>query len=135
MRTRLGPDDRGDVVLGWLTKLVATLAVVGVLGFDAVSLGSGRFQAEDHAQGAARAASAAWQGDKRVQVAYDAALAEVVEAGDTIDTIDTADFTVAADGAVTLTLHHEVSTLLVHRVAPLRDLAVLTATVTSRTSG
>ncbi len=131
MRTRQGPDDRGDIVLGWLTKLVLTLAVVGVIGFDAASLGSGRFQAEDHAQDAARVATGAWQADKRVQVAYDAALAEVVEGG---DTIDTADFAVGADGAVTLTLHHEVSTLLVHRVGPLRDMALLTATVTSRPS-
>lgn len=127
MRTRLGASDHGGIVLGWLTKVAVSLAVVGVVGFDVASLGSGAFQAEDHAQRAARAAANAWQGDKRVQVAYDAALDEVVRDG---DTIDAGSFSVAANGAVTLTLRREVPTLLVQRVAPLRDRALLTATVT-----
>jgi len=47
--------DRGDIVLGWLTKLVVTLSLLGVVGFDLISLASARFQGEDHAQSVVRA--------------------------------------------------------------------------------
>lgn len=121
--------DRGDIVLGWLTKLVAGLAVLGLVGFDAIAMGATRFQAEDHAQTAARAAVSSWATDKDVQKAYDAALAEVSDEGDTLD----ADaFTVAPDGAVTLRLRREVPTMLVAKVPQLRDWTVVTRTVTGR---
>ena len=77
--------DRGDIVLGWLTKLVLVLSVLGLIGFDGVSLVATRFQAEDHAQVAVRAAAAAYQGPTDLQRAYDAAVAAVAEDGDTID--------------------------------------------------
>lgn len=119
--------DRGDIILGWLTKLTASLAVVGVLGFDAVSLGAGRFQAEDHAQQAARAAVEAYSSSRDLQKAYDAAVAEVLDDG---DTIETGSFTVAPTGAVTLTLVREVPTVLVEKVGPLREYATVSRTVT-----
>ena len=121
-------DDRGDIVLGWLTKLVATLAVLGVIGFDLVSLGTARFQAEDHAQSAVRAANDAYAGSKDLQAAYDAALAEVVEHG---DTIDPQSFSVAPDGTITLTLHRTAPTMLVEKIAPLRPWADVERTVTA----
>jgi hypothetical protein len=121
--------DRGDIVLGWLTKLVVTLAVLGVVGFDLISLGSARFQAEDHAQAAARAAGEAFTSGKDLQAAYDAALAEVLEHG---DTIDPQTFTVAQDGAVTLTLHRTAPTMVVEKLPPARDWAEIDVTVTAR---
>ena len=121
--------DRGDIVLGWLTKLMATLAVLGVLGFDAISLVSTRFQAEDHAQTAARTAAETYRSSKNLQAAYDAAVAEVARHGDTIEPTT---FTVAPDGAVTLTLRRTASTMLVEKVGPLRDWALVETTVTGR---
>ena len=121
-------DDRGDIVLGWLTKLVVVLAVLGVIGFDLISLGTARFQAEDHAQSAVRAASSSYASGKDLQQAYDAALAEVVEHG---DTIDPQTFTVTPDGAVTLTLHRTAPTMLVEKIAPLREWADVRRTVSA----
>jgi hypothetical protein len=123
--------DRGDIVLGWLTKLVATLAVLGVIGFDAISLVSTRFQAEDHAQTATRTASETYRSSQSLQAAYDAAVAEVAVHGDTIDPTS---FTVGTDGAVTLTLRRTASTMLVEKVGPLRDWTRVETTVTGRTS-
>ena len=125
----LGMDDRGDIVLGWLTKLVAVLAVLGVLGFDAISLGAARFQAEDHAQLAARAAAESYRTGKDLQAAYDAAVAQVLEYG---DTIDPQTFTVAPDGTVTLTLQRVASTMVVERIGPARDWVNMTSTVSAR---
>ena len=121
-------NDRGDIVLGWLTKLVATLAALGVVGFDLISLGAARFQSEDHAQSAVRAAAAAYRATPNVQAAYDAAVAEVAQHGDTIDATS---FSVTPDGRVTLTLHRAASTMLVEKVAALRDWADVTATVSA----
>jgi hypothetical protein len=121
--------DRGDVVLGWLTKLVVTLSVLGVVGFDLVSLGAARLQAEDHAQSAVRAASSAYRTPTDLQAAYDAAAAEVAEHG---DTIDPRSFTVAPDGAVTLTLHRTAATMVVEKIGPLRDWTQVFRTVSGR---
>ena len=123
--------DRGDIVLGWLTKLVVTLAVLGVVGFDLVSLGTARFQAEDHAQAAARAANASWKSAQDLQRAYDAALAEVAEHG---DTIDPQTFTVGTDGNITLTLHRVAPTMLVEKIGPARSWAEVDVTVSARPS-
>ena len=124
-------DDRGDIVLGWLTKLVASLAVLGVLGFDAVSLVSSRFQAEDHAQSAVRAASESYRSAKNLQQAYEAAVAEVTDAG---DTIAPESFQVAPDGQITLTLRRTAATMVVDRIPPARGWAEVDVTVTGRPS-
>ena len=121
--------DRGDIVLGWLTKLVVTLAVLGVVGFDLVSLGAARFQAEDHAQAAVRAANDSWKSAKDLQAAYDAALAEVLEHG---DTIDPQTFTVSTDGNITLTLHRTAATMVVEKIGPARRWAEVDVTVSAR---
>lgn len=121
------PRDRGDVVLGWLTKVVATLAILGLMGFDAMSLAVARVQAEDSAQQAVRAASVSYSTTKDLQAAYDAAIAKVSPAG---DTIDPEGFSITPEGAVTLSLRREAPTLLVEKIPPLRKYTVATRTVT-----
>ncbi len=124
-------DDRGDIVLGWLTKLVVVLGVLGVLGFDAISLGTSYFQAEDHANTAARAASDTHRAGSapNVQAAYDAALAEVLEHG---ETIDPQSFTISPQGEVSLTLRRTAPTLVMEKVGPLRSFAEIERTVTAQ---
>ena len=125
--------DRGDIVLGWLTKLVVVLAVLGVVAFDLVALGVGRLQAEDRAAAAARAAVSSWSSSKDVQAAYEAALARVAEDGGALeDTIDPGSFRVDPDGAVTLTLRHTATTLVVEKVGPARPWATSSVTTTAR---
>lgn len=118
--------DRGSIVLGWLTKLTLTLAVLGVVVFDVIAITSARFTAEDHAQEAARAASAAYRTPADLQLAYDAALAAVTVHG---ETIDAESFTITPEGSVTLTLRRTAPTLVVAKVAPLRPWADVKATV------
>ena len=119
--------DRGGIVLGWLTKLAVGLSITGLVGFDLVSLGASRLHAEDHAQTAARTAVESYTGPKDLQAAYDAALAEVLGEG---DSIDTQTFAFTPDGTVTLTLHTTAPTLLVHKLAPLREYTKVQRTVT-----
>lgn len=127
-----GPGDRGDIVLGWLTRITVVLALLGVVGFDLVSMGAGRLQAEDDAQSAARAAVTSYKADQDLQRAYEAALAHVAKTGAAGSTIAPEGFSVAPDGAVTLTLQHTSPTLVVEKVAPIRSWATASATVTGR---
>lgn len=124
----LGMNDRGDIVLGWLTKLTVVLAALGVIGFDAISLTTARFQAEDHAQAAVREARDAYRGSNDLQTAYNAALAEVAQHG---DTIDPQTFTIGPDGRVTLTLHRKASTMLVEKIPQLRPWTEVRQTVSA----
>lgn len=120
--------DRGDIVLGWLTKLAVTLAVLGVIGFDAVSVGAAHFSAEDRAQTAARAASAAYSSPADLQRAYEAAYFTALEQG---DTIEPGDFSIEPDGRVTLTLQRTAPTMVLEKIAPLRRWAEVRTTVSA----
>jgi hypothetical protein len=110
--------DRGDVVLGWLTKLVVVLGLVGLVAFDGISVAQAHFQAADRATTAAGAAADEYKTSHDVQKAYNAAFATVT--GD--DTIETKTFRVAEDGTVTLRLHHVATTLVLRRISPLKHL-------------
>jgi len=127
-----GSGDRGDIVLGWLTRVALVLALLGVAGFDLISVGAGRVRAQDDAQAAARAAVKSFDTDADLQRAYEAALASVVEYGAVGSTIAPESFSVAPDGAVTLTLEHTTATLVVEKIAPIRSWADASATVTGR---
>ncbi|MBK5308130.1 MAG: murein biosynthesis integral membrane protein MurJ [Frankiaceae bacterium] len=123
--------DRGDIVLGWLTRLVVVLSVLGVVVFDGISLMQARFQASDRATTAAAAAADEYRTSHDVQKAYNAAYATVVG----LDTIETKTFRVDAEGKVTLRLHHEATTLVVHRIGPIKKWTDAVETGTGRPGG
>lgn len=105
--------ERGDIIVGWLTKIVVVLALVGVVGFDLVSVGAAKVSAADTASRAARAGADVWADTKGdVQAAYLAALRHAEEHG---GAIDPADFTVATDGTVTVKVTRTATTLLLYR--------------------
>ena len=117
--------DRGDIVLGWLTKLVV---IIGLVGFDGVSLAQARFQAADRATTAADAAADSYATTKTLQTAFNAAYATTRDG----DVIETKTFTVEPDGTVRLRLHHTATTLLLHRVKALQHYADAVGSGTAR---
>ena len=122
---RLPRGDSGDVILSWLTKVGVLLAVLGVMLFDVISVGSAQFQVEEQAQQAARRAAQSFAANKDIQVAYESALSDTAPG----DTIDPASFTVDPAGAVTLTMQRDTPTLLIEKIPPLRDYASISRTV------
>lgn len=123
-RCRFG-DARGAVVLGWLTKLVIVLAVIGVAGFDALSIVTTHLSASDEANAAAQAAEDSWsQSPGQVQLAYDAAAQYAEQHG---DRIPPRSFTIAPDGTVHLRVVKTVQTLVVRHIGPLQHLQVIRA--------
>lgn len=112
--------DRGDIVLGWLTRVSLVLALLGVVTFDAVAVGVAAVTVQDDAATAARAASAEFSRSPSVQGAYDAAVRAATEAHPG-NGIDPASFTVARDATVRLRVHRQADSLLLLRVPWLRD--------------
>lgn len=106
--------DRGDIVLSWLTKIAVVFAVLGVLFFDAVSVGVTVTTLSDEGSYAAREASEAWQETANLQAAYDAAVKVAFEANPQ-NSIDTATFLIDEDDTVHLTISREAPTLLLYR--------------------
>ncbi|MCW2599308.1 MAG: hypothetical protein JWM02_1137 [Frankiales bacterium] len=117
--------DSGSIVLGWLTKLAATLALFGLLAFDGLSLVRASFTASDHANSVASAAVEVYKQTHDLQKAYNAAVDLATPEG---ETVDAKTFTVrASDGHLLLTLHREAQTLWLYRIGPLKKYVDVTA--------
>lgn len=116
--------DRGDIVLGWLVRVIALLAVVGVLAFDALSIGSSRLSIEDQATDAARQAADTWAGSHDAQRAFDDAWRSATEANATNE-VDAASFSIDPSGRAHVKVTREAPTFVVRLIPPLRHLALL----------
>jgi hypothetical protein len=123
--------ERGDIVLGWLTKLVVVLSVLGLVAFDALSIGVASLSLADDGRAAAREASSVWLNTGRVQPTYDAAVLSA-RGGDPGNDVLADTFTIAADGTVTLTIRRTPPTLVAHYVGPLREQLTLSRTESAR---
>lgn len=119
-------NDRGDIVLGWLVRVIALLAVLGVMAFDVLSVGSSRLSIDDQATTAARAAADSWAASHDMQGAFDTAWRSATEADATND-VDVKSFSIDAAGVAHVTLRREAPTFVVRLIPPLRRLAVVRA--------
>lgn len=106
--------DRGDIVLGWLTRLSAVLAVVGLALFEAISIGTTTASVADQGSYAAQEASATWDQTRNAQSAYEAALAAATEQN-AENVVSTKGFAIDADGTVHLVISRDAKTLLLYR--------------------
>lgn len=109
------------MVIGWLTRLTVTLAVLGVLLFDSAALVMGRVSTADNADVAAQAAADAWSSTHSYRSSL---LAAQTAAGG--DEIVPDSLKIAPDGSTALAVHRTVSTLAVQHVPRLEELAVIT---------
>lgn len=119
-------NDTGALVLGWLTKIVITLALLGLLAFDGIALVVAGFTAADHANTAASIAADTYKATPSDASACAAAQAEALRNRDTLDCTDPKAFAVTADGHVNLTLHRAATTLWMHRISFLKKYTDLT---------
>lgn len=105
-------------MLGWLTKLVAVLTLLGLLAFDGISVVRANVTAADHANTVASNAADVYQQTRDVQKAYSAAV-HLAEADG--ETVDAKTFTVSQpNGHIKLTLHREAKTLWMYRIGALK---------------
>ena len=107
-------DDRGGIVMGWLTKLTVVLALLGLVLFDAISVGSTTATVSDSANYAAHEASATWDQTKDLQKTYIAAVEAATEQNPE-NVVSTKSFTVDPDGTVHLVITRDAQTLVLFR--------------------
>ena len=125
--TRMGDHtgERGDIVVGWLTKVVVTLALFALAAFDTISIATARFGVTDDANSAAESANSAWtnssgSAQNRLDLAYNAAAEYAEQHG---ETCPAKYFSVSSTGEVRLRLERKATTLLVGRIGPLKKVA------------
>lgn len=128
-----GGTDNGDVIIGWIVRLVAGLAVVGVISFDALSIGSSRLSIEDQANSAARAAADTWATSHDAQAAFDSAWTVAVEANAT-NQVDPKSFVIDPQGQARVTVTRDAPTFVVHLMRPLRHWSLVSSTAVSKAS-
>jgi hypothetical protein len=121
--------DRGDIILGWLVKLVVVLGLVGLAGFDVLSVATNRISLSDDGTTAAMAASDVYGSSHSSRAAYAAADRSAKDAG---ATLETRGFQILPDGTVFLTLHRTAHTLIIKRVGPLQRFALGTVAARAR---
>jgi hypothetical protein len=117
--------DEGAIVLGWLTKLMVVMAVLGVLAYDGISILTANISTSDRANTLASEAADDVKSMKDINKAYTAIVTEAEAHG---DTIAPEEFRVAPDGHVTLVLRTEAASLWMTHVGPLRQLLKVHAT-------
>jgi hypothetical protein len=100
--------------MGWLTKIVAVLAVAGIGLFDAISIGTTAVTLTDQGSYAARDASETWKSTQNLQQAYNQAVASAI-AQNRENVVDASTFRIDKDNTVHLTVSREAPTLLLFR--------------------
>ncbi len=105
--------DGGSIVVGWLTRIVVVMAIIGVVGFDFMAIAQGHVSASDEADEVAQDAHNTWSDTHDVDKAYATAINEVKAKG---DSIPKGGFTIEPKtGYVTVRVQHSVDTLLAKR--------------------
>jgi len=120
--------DAGSIVLGWLTKLIVAIAFVGVALFDSLAIGAAHLGASDDANTAAETAAANYRISHNVQAAYEAAIETLPSDS---ESIAPQQFVVEPDGTINLVLRRTTTTLVAHRVGPLKKYSVVVVHATA----
>jgi len=125
MRSVGSTNERGDIVLGWLLKLIVSLAIVGVVAFE------GGAVIVAHVGTDTAANDAAGEGALMYSHAHDAKAAEAAARGSAkMNGASLVSFTVATDGrTVTVIVEKTARTLLLQRLSATRSWGVVRVTV------
>lgn len=121
--------DGGDIILGWLTKLVIGISLTGVVAFDGVSIGVAHVSTVDDANSAALAASHAWENSHDMTRALQAAQDTAAQHGETV--VDNS-LLIDTDGTAHVAVRREATTLIVRHIHALRSWIEITSSGSGR---
>lgn len=119
-------DERGDIISSWLVQLLIVMALVGLVGYEMLSIAITTLTLDGDAEQVADAAADAYEGGQDTEVALDAATQEAERRGTKV-----LDLVVDGD-VVFVTVTKETPTILVHRIPGLEGTAEVAATRRSR---
>lgn len=112
-------------MLGWLTKVALSLAVLGFLAYDGVSLVTATVSTNDHAATLASEAADDVHNLRDINKAYNMVASQAELGGDSLAPTD---FVVASNGNVTITLTHEANSVWMRHIGPLKRFLKVRAT-------
>jgi hypothetical protein len=116
--------DRGFFAIGWLTRIALTLAIVGVIAIDGISLALGHMRITDAAGQAASAAMDAYGPKQDTSAALVAAQQAARDNDTTVSNL------LIANGNVSVTVHGTISTFVVGHLPGTTDIVAPSASVT-----
>jgi hypothetical protein len=119
-------EDDGDIVSKWLLQLVVVMAVIALVGYEAISIAVSHLALDEDARQVAAETRTAYRDGRDVEEAMEAGVAAAEEQGIDVTDVSSAD----DDTTITYDLQRTASTLLLHRIGQLEG---LTITRTSRT--
>ena len=114
------------MLLGALTKLTLTVAIVGTIGYDAISITTTQLTTQDHAQQAAVMAHDALTTKKSSKAAYAVVVKYAQENGDTVEA-----FKVTKDRTVIVTFTRQARTIAASHLPKVQNYIVATGTGTA----
>lgn len=123
-RERWTYDDRGDIILGWFTRVATFLLLLGILAFEIISLATAHVSGTDVADKVALAARDAYATKKNPDAAYAAAEVAAVE---NQAQVDPESFFIADNGSVDLKINKTATTLFLYRTDATAKWAVVTS--------
>lgn len=119
-------EDVGSIVVGWLTRLTLVLGLLGLVGFEVMSIAVTRVSMQDYGQEAAQEAISTFQESHDASRAF---LAAVTVAEGHGAHISRKSFVLTPDGSVSFVISTTATTLVLYRVDPLADLAKVRTTI------
>jgi hypothetical protein len=111
-RGRAAYDERGDIILGWFTRVATFLLFLGIIAFEGLSLVSAHMNGADVANQVALAAADAYAPKHNAKAAYAAAEKEAV---DHKAELLPDEFAIGADGSVDVAIKTTATTLFLYR--------------------
>lgn len=118
-------------MVGWLTRIAVVGSLVGVVLFDAISIGVSRLSVEDTGALAAREAATDLARSGDVQSAYASAVSAATDANP-LNEVPPGSFEALPDGGVRLSVTREATTFVVHRIGWVADWGQVSATAVGR---
>jgi hypothetical protein len=120
------------VVIGWFTRFIVVMAVLGIVGFDTITLTASHVGAHEDAVNAASTAASAWQSTSTQAGAFTAAEHDAESRLTVDESLVPGSFHIAANGTVTLTITRITEhTIVAHDIGWMRHLVTFRSTASA----
>lgn len=119
-------DERGDIISSWLVQLLLVMAVIGLVGYEALSIAITTLTLDGDAEQVADAAAEAYGRGGDRDAALQAAMDEAERRGAGVTDL------VVEDDVIFVTVTKDAPTVLVHRIPGLEGTGDVASTRRSR---
>lgn len=119
-------DERGDIISSWLVQLLVLMAVIGLVGYEFLSVAITSLTLDGDAEQVADVASDEYESSEDLDRALEEATAEAERRGTAVSDLH------LEDDWISVTVVKDAPTLVVHRIPGLEGVGDVAATRRSR---